>query len=659
MSESLLPPEVHNSVLETEQSKEEKNSQELPEQFLELVAHPGNAKEASFRKNLEKDLGFTLDKLPPRYLTYLLSFLSRQNEAEFKNFCNVIADLPEDLKIKAAKTFFIAAEDPYYRRLAAWVISGFKTGHPRLEPILDAYNGYVDRAFSESEQIVEEYNRQGNLQITKEFVLKSLLSGSRDLFEELAETYNFGGMPEDYEEVIEKFTKISPKDQAARLHLKSIARLLEHGDQVIDFNLLEKEQSVMLHTFKGTKNKAAFFRALHIIRALEPVPEIHWRVDRTSEEYNRRFGLRLNEFLMANAEDAVGKQNFLEIGPGSGVAMRERGFSELSEKYREFGLSDKVYITLTPILEQCINFQKLENAAGKHLNREERNLLLDFLFKILVIAPGQTHKDSFQYSGAARDAFNHGNLNYLKGEIKSLGSRIQDVEMTPSTISSRTNSGEVVYPYKNKVQDQSDAFAKAFRELQQNYISYLVENFNELDLYDTIDAFPANVLIGDMRKIKQFKNNQLDVVVASRSVVYLKGEEYVDFLTELSKKLTSNGMVIDDSIRDNDGWYYRIAEVLQAKKRMADPQLQIWVVMGPGFKDEDARADLVPLSMIIAKQKKLGDLAQQYLEPGCSLVSLEDLAEGKVVDLKTLDVTGLTAKNVQSELEAKAMPLAA
>jgi hypothetical protein len=144
------------------------------------------------------------------------------------------------------------------------------------------------------------------------------------------------------------------------------------------------------------------------------------------------------------------------------------------------------------------------------------------------------------------------------------------------------------------------------------------------------------------------------VELAMRSTVYKRGEDYVLFLTTLLSRMAEKGVIVDDSIRDNDGWYYRIAEVWEAKKRMQGVNPEVLVVLGPGFEGEDVRQDLVPLAMVVTKNGTSKELAEKYLQQGYQLATLEDLASN-LEYLKTLDKTGWTAQRCQEAVATESI----
>ncbi|MFA6215534.1 MAG: hypothetical protein WC768_03125 [Patescibacteria group bacterium] len=183
------------------------------------------------------------------------------------------------------------------------------------------------------------------------------------------------------------------------------------------------------------------------------------------------------------------------------------------------------------------------------------------------------------------------------------------------------------------------------------------DDFETVDVNELIDTFPAGTMIGDFGQVKKIKPDQIDVALGVRSTVYLRNEEYVNFLTDISQALKTDGIYIDDNIRDNDGWYYRIGELnnfaeLMAEKRQRGEinyQVDISVILGPGFPGEDYRQDLVPLSLLITKNGTYDNIAAGHLGPGCKIVKLDKLVSDPDY-LSSLDKTGHTLAMAEYKL---------
>jgi hypothetical protein len=112
-------------------------------------------------------------------------------------------------------------------------------------------------------------------------------------------------------------------------------------------------------------------------------------------------------------------------------------------------------------------------------------------------------------------------------------------------------------------------------------------------------------------------------------------------------------VALDDSIRDNDGWYYRLGEVWEAKKSMPQ-ETEVLVVLGKPFPGEDFRQGenaKVPLAVIMTKNESSNELVQKYLTPSSELVKLEDLVK-RIDFIKGLDVTGRTYSELKKALNS-------
>lgn len=291
--------------------------------------------------------------------------------------------------------------------------------------------------------------------------------------------------------------------------------------------------------------------------------------------------------------------------------------------------------------------------------------------------------DNFEYDTDMIDAIND-DPNTLKTILAQLGDKLEGARgVVPETISTRDNKGTVRYPYKMSAKEHPH-LAKALEEFRKNPAAFFVNNLEALDVYDAIEAFPSGIMVGDFSDIEGMKDETIDKAIGVRSTVYLKGEQYISFLTTLGDKLNENGMYLADCVRDNDGWYYRLAELLEFYNKLqerkakgeTDYDLHVYVIMGKGFPGEDFRQDRVPAALVITKEKD----PQRYnavdyetkikaaLKDGSELVPLSHLIseEGKRrYDIKRLDANGYTLFRLQeaqkryARLEEPQLPLAA
>ncbi len=403
-----------------------------------------------------------------------------------------------------------------------------------------AYDSATTKMLAVSKDVCERLRMNfPSLDITEEVIAQSLMARAKDFVSELVEVLK---KSENKERVVDEFCKEIeselPEESTVRANFKAIVVLLEREE--VSLRSLQQEQELVLGKLMSGENKALIYRVLARMGKLEPVPEIHWKVDRTSAEYSRRFGINLNDLLKERASRHLGSQNLLEIGPGSGVAKKERAMAGLDLRYNDFALSDKIYYSLAGVIEKLVDFKKLEVEVGVELTEEERKAFADYIYKTIVIKQGQTGKDDFEYDAEFQAQIAE-DVNAIKSILPKLGERLKEAEAVPSSISSRNEQGKVFYPNKIEVQKQSQAFQKAKTAFESNPEQFLTQGYQERDLNEDIEAFPANVMIGDMGEIRRLKSAQIDVEIASRSTLYKYGDEYVKFLGELERVLVKGG----------------------------------------------------------------------------------------------------------------------
>ncbi len=448
--------------------------------------------------------------------------------------------------------------------------------------------------------------------------------------------------PESADAIVNKYTfelsRLTISEHIFKSTFTAVTQLLDRKN--INLETLATEQSIVTQTFANPRHKAIALQTLRQLGKLEPIPEIHWRVDRGREEYDRRLGFDVTGFLAERKKEATESTRpiLLEIGPGNGNHKHER--QGMISGYDDYSLSDKLYYPLAPVIEQCLNIQAIEKGSGAKLSPEEQEALANILYKTLVIADGGTESDSITYDNEVLSALRR-DINTLPSFAPALANKLGKSTMVPDTISTRDENGSVIYPYKNSFNDFSPAVQNALSYIQHNADSVFAPDLKNIDSHQYIDAFAPNTIIGDISDISRLADNQIDVELAVRSTVYSREENYVTFLKDLSAKLRDGGVAIDDSIRDNDGWYYRFAEIAEALENIPD-KLEIMVILGPGFPGEDQRSDRVPLAIAITKKGSSREALTTHLNPGNELVAFEDLVADPTY-LRSLDTTGLTA----------------
>ncbi|PIR75732.1 MAG: hypothetical protein CO030_01385 [Candidatus Magasanikbacteria bacterium CG_4_9_14_0_2_um_filter_42_11] len=423
---------------------------------------------------------------------------------------------------------------------------------------------------------------------------------------------------------------------------RKIADSLGHHEAgTLDLASFQKGQDRLLESLRQEQKMGLFNRALAARGELAPIPEIHWRVDRGNEEYTRRFGFDLFK-LLDHIKDPKRKKVLLEFGPGSGKSKQERAEAGFDEYYLDMAMANKVYYPLNKFIEGVIDWGALEQEIGP-LTVGDREVLSDMMYKTLMISDGETSKNNFSYA--------HERIEQLTKDPSSLRNLLSQIApsfgymvVIPDTISTRDDQGNVIYPYKinltaqdrkdllhaeeGSVDARSNVFLKAKQLLAEDIQKYF---WDGEDLYDAIPAYTSGIMVGDFSRIEALKDGQIDVAIGVRSTVYKRGDEYIQFLEDMSQKLKEGGIYIDDSIRDNDGWTYRIAEMLQARQSFPDG-ISLTIIIGPGFQGEDAQKGDVPLGFVMQKDVVMNDEIQSLLQGGYTLYDFDEYIKRYVYD---------------------------
>ena len=644
---------INNSVASVHFENYEKlNSNEAINPYLNMDKESGtlllqHLHRPGLTEKISKDIGIDIRQIPVRSQIHLLRFLAEAGKEDYGRIMAASRNAGE-ARDNFFETFLVVSEDMDYARNLMDLVRQLKEYPELVKKVFDSYISFVDISYSQAGDILAEcQSANPNITMGRDMIVQSLLSRAKDFLIDTSQAIANGKNPEQViGDMIAELESEKKSENVIRSRFKNIASLLDRKD--IDLGSFETDQDFNLKTLLANEDaKGATFRVLSRMGKLAPVPEIHWRVDRNLEEYERRFGIDLDGFLEARAKEKNNKQVLLEIGPGSGVGKKERAGLNLSSDYQDFALSDKIYFPLAGLVEKLINFQKLEKDLEIELSQDMRTQLADFVYKTLVIKKEQTSQDRFEYDDKITKMITD-DVNLLKQAIPGIGEKIDSAKVVPSTISSRNDKGDVIYPYKIDANKWPQSMRKAKDKLGSDFSNYLIENWQNKDFYELIDAFPANVMLGDLRQIEKLKDNQIDVELAVRSTVYARDEDYVNFMRELVDKVKDEGIVCDDSVRDNDGWYYRLAELFELKKATKD-NLEIIIMLGPGFPGEDYRSNDAPMSMYITKNGQSYELLSKFVLPEFKLKRLEDLIfDGRY--LKSLDPQGATYKKVNEVL---------
>ena len=513
-----------------------------------------------------------------------------------------------------------------------------KLGEDGAKEVYDAYMVVVNEANKYTEEIFEYLNiLYPEIKLSPEDVRKSLMARGIDLIEEVYLVLEEKDAEKKVKEILLSTMWERPEESVVRTYFKELAQMDQEGN--VSLGEYAKEQEMVMEALKRSAEMSLFTKSLASMGRLEPVPEIHWVVTRDMEDYKRRLGIDLAG-LLDDLKKPGSKKNLVEFGPGSGISKRERAFSEVADDYDDFAIADRLYYDIANVVKKLIDFDKLG------LDPEDQEKLADYIYKMIVIEPGQEGEDRFEYNKQNFQAITE-NINNLKTILIKRLADLDKVEMVPGTESKCDDQGQTYYPNKIEADKQSEAWKKVRAMLAQNPEKYLKPNFEVRDLYNDIEGFPAGTIYKDFSHMAVLEPDQVDVAIGVRSTVYVREKEFINFLENAGKILKEGGIYIDDNIRDNDGWYYRIAEIKEfvEKSKTAGMDLDIKVILGPGFPGEDHRQDMVPLAVAIGKDIDVENLLKKRLEEGYVIKDLDEIA-GDEKYLQSLDKTGETARKV-------------
>lgn len=473
-------------------------------------------------------------------------------------------------------------------------------------------------------------------------VIDGMLLRGKDLLVEMSDTVRGKNniTSDDLVSLVEStlaaLRKETDRQRVVRGHFKRIAEILKTDN--IDLANYSHAQELLWHDLAN--DRGLYLRVLHVMEKLAPIPEIHWRVDRTPQEYARRFGFDVRQFFVDRAPKNR-KGVLLEFGPGSGVAKEHCKKTGIDRSYDDFSIADTLYYNPASVIEKLIDWEKM---GASFQDPAARAMFCDFLYKTIVIERDQTERDHFEYDVVAREQLTD-DPNALKEQLRRIGEKIfADIDMVPDTIASRDAEGRVRYPYKLRTDRQSPEWRARQSAFAENPDAFLRSDIDALDVYNEIPAFPPGIMVGDFKDVERLRDNQVDAALGVRSTVYKKNEEYIHFMETIALKLAEGGVYIDDNIRDNDGWYYRVGEIFTAQQHLEErgvTDVKFWVILGPGFEREDYRRDAVPLAIVAARDADVSGDISARLASGFRIIPFGELARNRDY-LKTLDASGRT-----------------
>lgn len=384
----------------------------------------------------------------------------------------------------------------------------------------------------------------------------------------------------------------------------------------------------------GPVARRAVLRQLADMDRLGPIPEIFWKVDRTGLEYEQRFGLPLEDLLRlwspGQGEDPA---TLLEFGQGNGTAKREREL-RLGDRYMHLGLCRELLWPVAPLVRRLVDTDDL--------SEEETRYLADALHQILVTTEDGMTGDRPVYDPQAQALLRKDPEN-IRRLLREKGHRLAGTDSVFEQTGVPDGKGGVAYPHRTPAPDTA-----AYRALCDRFAADPDALLRDGDVRDMLPVHPAGTLIGDFTCVENWEDGQIDVALGVRSTQYLQGEEYERFMRAMARKLTEDGIYLDDNPRENHGAYYRIAALLRIQRAVGFP---LHVLTGDGQPGEDSRPRGIPAAVVMTRcPRKREDIACR-LRPGFALRTLDELASDDAY-LASLTPDGRVLRDVRAEREA-------
>lgn len=584
----------------------------------------------AMRKRIEDDFGFKIEEFSMWEQRMFLSFIEQADEKTIQKIKKLISIHGQDV----IKTFLSLETDE--RMVEKIFFLSENLDRKSVDNIFQAYAKIVESAKTSTEEIASE-------ELSEDLIMEGLLVRAKDILKESTQYLSKNKDPNEIKTIVKttlkKLQQESKKEKIISGLFRKFLELLENKrDGSVDLEQYLPYQQKILEQLQQEGGKVLLLRALSSREELRPLPEIFWKVDRGDEDYQKRFGFSILEFLQKQKKGEE-KQVLVEFGQGSGKSKKERAEAGLDEHYLDVGMADKLYYNLRELVRPMINWDELQKQLGKKytLSDADKDLITDMLYKVIVIADGEVDNENFSYAQERIER-----ITKDPNEIRKILSEIAPKLSTVSTIPDQTDyceittEGEKNYPRRSRVagEDCSPAFLKTKQLLERNMKNLVMTEDQIPDAYELVPAYPAGAIIGDFSGINSLKNRQIDIAVGVRSTVYKEDEDYSNFMQEMFAKLNKDGIYIDDNIRENFGISNRIKQLQEIKKvwetkkwqKKQPEEINIHIIMGPGIEGEDHTENKsgVPMAVVITKKTDHTKVINQLLQPGYYILDIDN-----------------------------------
>lgn len=559
------------------------------------------------RRSLEEQLGISYDDLSLQSLFQLGRFLRQKRPKDFLDMRIVLhaQRLPPhepDARTNMLTSFLACSED---LELGNTILELGK--FDCADPVFKAYATLVTNAEETAQALAQEQkNRNPQSTISQHNLYRQLLQRGNQLLLHTADLLHTAEKTsENIMDAARALEAESGRVSSARMFFIHATTLLRSG-RAIDLRSCAEEQEFVLEALHASGGNASLLRALHEKHALEPIPEIFWRVDRTAEEYNERFGFDVTKFLANHTSDK--QQLLVEFGPGNGTFKNSR--ADTTKGYLDLAICDRVYYPVSTLIRNIIDFNILAN-DGVNLTNQQEAELCDILYHTVTTEGGKN--DDATLEALRKDPRNITNILVAKS------------------------------PQFQKA--LSTSFETAGALLSTNVAKYLRTSKPDFDVFEAVPAYPAGTILGDFSDIEHLADHQINAALGARSTVYKENDAYISFMSSMTTKLTEDGLYVDDNIRENFGHRYRFAELQIIERQTGYP---LMIIMGPQLEGNDLGETPEPRAIVMTQSSSKLMYIRSNLSPGFSIRSLSEI----LADSAYMEILATKGRIEQSDFQA-------
>jgi len=399
---------------------------------------------------------------------------------------------------------------------------------------------------------------------------------------------------------------------------EEIAGLADRKEPIDLQHYLKQQQVLEKLMSENPEFKRVVIQAMVSAGTLKPKPYLSWTVDRKVEgnsrekisgsseadTYEARLGAPVFPLLrkLIAAKTTPGPLVVFEPGVGSG-AFREEVKKEFGDKVIIVGIADAIYYNPGTYIKNLVDFKKL----GVELNETEQNQVGEILYKAIALADGSHHQERVTYDSSRLETIKQNPaaiIDLVAEQLPKLFSTIKAVPDTVCAIDASTGKPETIYPYHlvfSDDQPKREGDVIVLEKVRQALKELQVQSRQAIVTDDPLLKMPIRaegVLMGDFDTISKMVTSQFDFSLDARALVYKRDKDWIKIMEQLV--LASKMGVWSDSVRDNEGYRYRLEELRILKEKLGSAY-RIYVIQGSGFKREDfSEGKNVPLSCRIS-----------------------------------------------------------